>query len=151
MKSEIVTRIVDNAKVGILEDIRDGHIPKGVVTYSELHDYRDANMYLLLPEDVDNPDFDVNANWAECEEAMDIIEAWLPTVNASVDAEAESAAKRERELARLRTERVRWEQYLRNAVSQFILNPTDGKQKNLEIMIGEYRRAEEELSKALVG
>lgn len=38
---------IDGAKAAILEDISAGRVPPSVATFSELHDYIDANCYVL--------------------------------------------------------------------------------------------------------
>lgn len=45
---------VARAKREILEDIAAGYVPRDVASFSELHDYRDANEYGGLCEDGDH-------------------------------------------------------------------------------------------------
>lgn len=43
--------LVADMKSEILQDVKDGFVPSGVLSFSELHDYRDANCYGGLCED----------------------------------------------------------------------------------------------------
>ena len=58
--------LVERMKEEILRDVIDGIVPEGVQSFSELHDYVDANMYGIEDEDVD-----------VINEAQDKVDDWI--------------------------------------------------------------------------
>ena len=64
----------ENAKTQICEDMIDNVIPVAVKSFSELHDYVDANEYLLA----DGEQFDI-ANVDEFNKLSDSLDKWLKT------------------------------------------------------------------------
>jgi hypothetical protein len=64
---------VERAKREVLRDIRDGHVPVGVRSFSELHDHIDANYYGGAFDVFDGSDESV-AFWNAVQGAVD---AWL--------------------------------------------------------------------------
>jgi len=81
-------QLAENMKAEILSDVENGIVPPTVASFSELHDYVDANLYggteALLDElDADVPDTDEghsNALTALCDlanPAMDTVDSWI--------------------------------------------------------------------------
>ncbi len=74
---------IEAAKKAILEDINDGTVPTTVKSFSELHDYVDANEY-LTPEDTDLPNIaEMGADILSAigNEVSDAIDEWLKSRN----------------------------------------------------------------------
>lgn len=82
------TELAEKMKTEILSDVENGIVPATVASFSELHDYVDANLYggteALLDEiDAVAPDTDEghsNALAALCDlanPAMDAVDAWI--------------------------------------------------------------------------
>jgi hypothetical protein len=69
--NDVIARTVDNAKTLILDDISAGMIPSTVASFSELHDYVDANEYLID----DSLTFDELVEVAEA--ASEILDKWI--------------------------------------------------------------------------
>lgn len=87
-KVPTVEETVAKVKAEVLADIADGTVPATVATYSELHDYVDANVYGGMCDDgfperfgprYDGPDDPMVADpWmVHCNEVQDIVHAWL--------------------------------------------------------------------------
>ena len=79
-------------KQEILEDVRLGRVPRTVASFSELHDYVDANCYggtekLLEDLDAECPDTDeahttaLNTLFDILNPAMDIVDRWIKSGN----------------------------------------------------------------------
>lgn len=81
-------QLAEDMKKEILEDVRNGRVPVTVASFSQLHDYVDANCYggtEALLEEMDDaaPDTDEGHRAALdklcdlCNPAMDIVDAWI--------------------------------------------------------------------------
>jgi hypothetical protein len=72
---------INKVKDLINQDIASGIIPEKVKTFSELHDYVDANMYLVevqgdkLPSEMTENESNIDID--ECNRIMDEINGWL--------------------------------------------------------------------------
>ena len=82
--------LAERMKTEIIEDVESGIVPESVSSFSELHNYVDANLYggteaLLEEIDARVPDTDEGHKRAIdelCElanPAMDIVDSWLKT------------------------------------------------------------------------
>ena len=80
--------MAERMKLEILADVRIGCVPATVKSFSELHDYVDANLYggteeLLLeieavtPADADAENCALTKLCALCNPAMDLVDAWI--------------------------------------------------------------------------
>ena len=80
--------LAERMKAEILKDVRTARVPATVGSFSELHDYVDANCYggtEKMLEDMDSncPDTDeahranLDKLTAVCNPAMDIVEVWI--------------------------------------------------------------------------
>lgn len=81
-------QLAEQMKVEILQDVRDGRVPADIMSFSQLHDFVDANCYggteTLLDEwDDAAPDTDAGHRAALdklcdlCNPAMDIVDKWI--------------------------------------------------------------------------
>lgn len=73
MTYELTAELVKTAKDLIQDDISNGNVPAAVKSFSELHDYVDANEYFLeIEHDLDWDTFVEVAN-----EATEILDKWI--------------------------------------------------------------------------
>jgi hypothetical protein len=78
-----VAETVAAIKRDILADIEAGAVPATVATFSELHDYCDANTYGGMCDDLyesmgaAGPEAQNDAWMRHCDEAITIVDAWL--------------------------------------------------------------------------
>ncbi len=63
--------ILETVKASILEDMNSGVVPTTVRTFSDLHDYVDANEYLLAD------DGSMLAPLDECNAILPLVDEWL--------------------------------------------------------------------------
>lgn len=80
-----VDEMVEVLKAEILEDVKKGIVPNDIESFSELHDFVDANMYGGLGDDewIANHDDDGEptdkwSNWMDviCK-TQDVVDAWI--------------------------------------------------------------------------
>ena len=88
----IIEHAIERSKAEILEDIDSGIVPSTVSSFSELHDYVDANEYgglcsdawFCLPEHADDATVEANGGWlrhfSESVAVQDTIDQWLKTI-----------------------------------------------------------------------
>lgn len=70
--SSAITLVIARSKSEILADIADGTVPATVATFSELHDYVDANCYGGLCDDECPPEV-----WDAGAEIQEAVHQWL--------------------------------------------------------------------------
>lgn len=68
-----INALVEKSKLEILQDIEIGVLPESVSSFSELHDYVDANCYGGFCED----DYEVSENYELENEVQNQVDAWL--------------------------------------------------------------------------
>ena len=85
----IIEYAIERSKAEILEDIEHGPVPNTVSSFSELHDYVDANEYgglcseawFCLPDDTEDDTVEANGGWLLHFEhsvaIQDAVDAWL--------------------------------------------------------------------------
>ena len=85
----IIEHAIERSKAEILEDIAQGVVPGTVSSFSELHDYVDANEYgglcsdawFCLPEHADDLTVEANGGWLlhfeHSAAVQDAVDAWL--------------------------------------------------------------------------
>lgn len=94
--------LAERMKAEILADVASGVVPASVASFSELHDYVDANLYggteaLLEALDADAPDTDEGhsaALVAFCDlanPAIDAVDAWIKAGGIAAERSAEGA------------------------------------------------------------
>ena len=85
----IIEHAIERSKAEILEDIDSGIVPNTVSSFSELHDYVDANEYgglcsdawFCLPDSADDSTIEANGGWLlhfdQSVAVQNAIDAWL--------------------------------------------------------------------------
>lgn len=84
MTKQTRTEAIERSKTEIVEDMHAGLVPATVASFAELHEYRDANEYGGLTEELLN----APAEWDDAEEILaydiefgnavqDAVDAWL--------------------------------------------------------------------------
>jgi hypothetical protein len=63
--------ILERVKASILEDLDNGEVPASVVAFADLHDYVDANEYLLAD------DGSLLGTLDDCNAVLPLVDAWL--------------------------------------------------------------------------
>lgn len=89
-RERMLSVVVERAKRRIIRDVQIGHVPREARDFSELHDYRDANMYVLNQAgnfdqaveraysiDLGDGEFDNDAMWEFYGEAQSRLDAWV--------------------------------------------------------------------------
>lgn len=71
--------LVSQIKDQIIYDVENGFVPNDVESFSELHDYVDANMYGLEDDEEDWGDAETDPNeWADMiNAAQGIVDDWI--------------------------------------------------------------------------
>ena len=87
MSKKTVSEYADMIMIEINKDIADGIVPRDVASFSALHDYVDANMYVLdaMHDDFPEPDSDENLF---SDEETDTANAVMDEVNERLAARA---------------------------------------------------------------
>lgn len=82
-EQEVINSLVERCKREILQDIDNGIVPETVSSFSELHDYVDANCYGGFCDDDEDYDDDNEEIWENQMELVNtvqcLVDVWLKT------------------------------------------------------------------------
>ncbi len=90
--TEYLAECIQIAKDEVIADIINGDVPKSVKSFSELHDYVDANTYGTICEDECRAKFETSDEWfAFGDEVFSAIDAWIKSGELKAELKAKQA------------------------------------------------------------